>query len=219
MNLKSFKPAYLANHIKIILDRFRGLDFLSRLKPEDVGLDPNYAYACQPSGNKYLFNVLKDLNISSQDSIIDIGCGKGSAMRTMMKFPFAKIDGIELSDLISSIAKNNFNRLKDKRIAIFTEDASLFTEYESYNFIYFFNPFPSVVMAKVIDALILSIQKSERELIIIYTNPTCHDVIVKQGILQKIGTYPDKWKLGLFIYSNRNYSNSRLSSTKFMNLS
>lgn len=119
MNLKSFLPGNLALRSRILLDKFRGLDFLTVILPEDVGLDPKQAYHSSPSGNKYLVNVLNDINISSQDSIIDIGCGKGSAMRMMLKFPFARVHGIELSEHIAAIAVNNFKRLNRSRGRVF----------------------------------------------------------------------------------------------------
>jgi cyclopropane fatty-acyl-phospholipid synthase-like methyltransferase len=50
---------------------------------------------------------LNDLNITANDSIIDIGCGKGSAMLSMLGFPFARVDGVELSQQIGSIAIRN----------------------------------------------------------------------------------------------------------------
>ena len=116
---------------------------------------------------------------------------------------------------IATIAKRNFKRLNSNRIRIFINDATSFQEYDTYNFIYFYNPFPDIVMKQVINALIQSILKSERELIIIYNNPTCHLEIVRQGIFIKIGSYPDQWGNGISIYSNKGFKSSRLPANKF----
>jgi len=216
MNLKLFTIDTLVRLSRKLLDRFHGLDFLTVVQPEDVGLDPKRAYGYSPSGNKYLVDLLNDFNISSQDSIIDIGCGKGSAMRTMLKFPFARIDGIELSEHIAAIAVRNFKKLNANRIRVFVCDASLFRDYDAYNIVYLNNPFPSSVMSDVIDALIHSIHRSERELVIVYNYATCHDVVVSQGVFAKKGVYPDEWGKGISIYSNRDGGNSRLSANKGM---
>lgn len=212
MNIESFTPRGLASKIRVLLERFRGLDFSTVTSPEDVGLDPMYAYKSSPSGNKYLVNVLNDFNITPQDSIIDIGCGRGSAMRTMLKFPFARVDGIELSEHIAAIAVRNFKRLNANRIRVFVCDASLFQNYDAYSIVYFYNPFPSSTISDVVDALIRSINRSERELVIIYSNAICHDLVVNRGYFQKIGVYPDEWGNGISIYSNRDGGNSRLSA-------
>jgi precorrin-6B methylase 2 len=158
--------------------------------------------------------VLNDFNISSQDSIIDIGCGKGSAMRTMLEFPFARVDGIELSEQIAAITERNFKRLNVDRSRVFICDASLFKNYDAYNIVYFYNPFSSRVMSVVIDALIQSIHRSERELVIIYKHATCHNEVVSQGVFAKIAVYPDELSTGISIYSNRGGGSSRLSAYK-----
>lgn len=214
MNRKSFTLANLANKCNVLMDRFRGLDFLSVIEPEEVGLDSKFVVHSSPSGDKYLKNLLTDLKIGSQDAIIDIGCGKGSAMRTMLEFPFAKVDGIELSDHIAAIARQNFKRLNAGRTTIFTGDATKFEGYDAYNLIYLYNPFPAIIMADVMKALFQSVQRSDRELVIIYNNATCNDLVVAGGIFEKMYAYPDKWDNLITIYSNRKYANSRLSLNK-----
>ena len=66
----------------------------------------------------------------------------------------------------------------------------------------FYNPFPSRIMLNVVAALNKSIQKIDRELVIIYNNATCNDVVIGQGLFEKIGGYPYQWGNGIFIYSN-----------------
>lgn len=206
MNLRSLT----LHNLRILIDKYRGLDFLTATESEDVGLDPNCAYRSCPSGNKYLVNVLRELNISEMDSIIDIGCGKGSAMRTMLKFPFARVHGVELSEHIATIAINNFNKLNETRCKVFINDASEFKDYDAYNIVYFYNPFPENIMKHVINNIMQSILRSERELIIIYNNPECNDVITCRGAFCMIGDYPDEWGNGIFIYSNIDDNRSRL---------
>lgn len=211
MNIKSFTFTNIVYHSEILLDSFRGLDFLKAVQPESVGLDSKSAYRSTPSGDKYLKRLLSDFYISQQDSIIDVGCGKGSAVRTMLQFPFKRADGIELSSQIANIAQENFNVLNVlNRCHIFIGDASLFGNYDDYNFVYLYNPFPRTVMVSVIEALIQSLVRIDRELIIIYNNPTCHDVVIANDVFQMIGEYPDSWGHGISIYSNRNHKSSRL---------
>lgn len=214
MKNKSLTFDNLRKKSQIAWDQLNGLDFLTIIKPEEIGLDSSI-HRSSPSGDKFLKKLLHDFNISSQDSIIDIGCGKGSAIRTMLKFPFKQVDGVELSEYIANIAIANFKKLK-ARSRIYITDAAEFKIYDEYNFIYFYNPFPGSIMLKVIEALVQSLEKKDRELVIIYNNATCHNEIVDSGIFAKIGAYPDKWGNAFSIYSNRSYSNSRLCLNKKM---
>ena len=85
---------------------------------------------------------------------------------------------------------------------IFQVDASDFKDYDIYNFVYLFNPFPDIVMAKVMVAVIDSLVRRDRENVIIYNNPVCHADIVRSGVFSKIRDYPDKWGNGISIYTN-----------------
>jgi 16S rRNA A1518/A1519 N6-dimethyltransferase RsmA/KsgA/DIM1 with predicted DNA glycosylase/AP lyase activity len=187
MKLESITFGNIVRKIEMLLNYIHGLDFLRVVLSEDVGLDPTLSYRSSPSGDKYLKKLLFDLNISSKDSIMDIGCGKGSAMRVMLKFPFSHVDGIELSEDIAKIAKRNFEKLREYRSTIYIGDASEFTNFDLYNIVYFYNPFPSSVMVKVINELKESIHRNDRELVIIYNNATCNDIVVGQNFFVKMG--------------------------------
>ena len=215
MQFKSlFMPSKWVEKAKVLSDRFHGLDFTTVCEPEELGLDSRFAYRSAPSGDKFLVNMLSDFNITTKDSIIDIGCGKGSAMRKILQFPFAQVDGIELSDRLAAIAIQNFKTLNVTRTKIFNCDASLFNDYDAYNFVYLYNPFPSSVMSYVVDSLINSVQRSDRELVIIYNNPTCHEMVVDQNVFAKAGVYPDNWGNSIAIDSNYSGGNSRLSANQ-----
>jgi protein-L-isoaspartate O-methyltransferase len=137
MKLESITFGNIVRKIEILWDYFHGLDFLRVVLSEEVGLDPQLSYRSSPSGDKYLKKLLCYLNISSKDCIMDIGCGKGSAMRVMLKFSFSHVDGIELSEDIAKIAKRNFEKLREYRCNIYIGDASEFRNFDLYNIVYF----------------------------------------------------------------------------------
>ncbi|KRQ97133.1 class I SAM-dependent methyltransferase [Bradyrhizobium valentinum] len=94
--LSKFTPErILRKSSLLIMENFQGVDISRIVYPEEVGLDSRYVGESTPSWNKYVVRLLKDLHINNQDAILDIGCGKGSAMLAMLKFPFARVDGIE----------------------------------------------------------------------------------------------------------------------------
>ena len=215
MNFKSHIYWKLVYPLVNLSDKLKGLDFLSVVNTEESGLDPNLSYNSSPSSSRFLKEVFSDFNFSPNSSIIDIGCGKGSAMRTMLKYPFVKIDGIEFSSHVANIAIRNFKRLRANRSQVFMGDATKFDGYDAYNFVYFFNPFSAVVMAEVMERLVQSVQRSDRELVIMYLNPTCDEVIMNTQLFKKVGIYcrNGNW---LTVYSNRDYNHSTLSANARM---
>jgi hypothetical protein len=190
----------IARKLNIVYDNFRGLDFLSVIQPRDLGLDEKDIFRGSPSGNIFLSNILLDLGISELDNILDIGCSKGDAIRCMTSFPFGKVDGLEISQKLAEIAQKNFLKLKKTNVEIFNIDARQFKKFNEYNFFYLYNPFSEAVMIDVIYNL--SKQLGNKEVIIIYNNPTCHSLVEKAGFI-KYKQYPDQWGNGIYIYSNK----------------
>src|SRR5260370_40018593 len=72
----------------------------------------------QSSRRPVLALVLQTLPISHQDSILDIGCGRGGAIITMAQYPFARIDGVEISPDLAAVAERNLARLGISRSSI-----------------------------------------------------------------------------------------------------
>ena len=192
--------------LEISYDRIYGLDFLSVISINELTLDKELVSKGSPSGNKFLYNLLKDLNIKDYNSILDIGCAKGSALKYFTKFSFNKVHGLELSNTLAEICRNNFSILKKNNVKVYTQNATEFRRFNDYDFFYLYNPFPEKIMIKVINQL--KQQVSNKEITIIYNNPVCHDIFVENEFyfLKK---YPDMWGNGISIYSNKKDS-SRL---------
>jgi hypothetical protein len=208
--MAKYRIKALALRIAIFWDKLRGLDFLPVVQAQQVGLDPKIVFHSSPSGNRYLRAVLSKLHITSKDSIVDIGCGKGSAMRTMLKFPFFRVDGIELSESIFSTALVNFQRLGVSNSKVFHVDATAFAYYGDYNFVYMYNPFPAEIMSRVMELLTASIKSTDREIILIYNNPTCDITVMGGGCFAKLVTHPGAHDNIIAVYSSIGRKSLRL---------
>ena len=206
-----FTPERILRKSSLLIQEIvQGVDISRIVYPEEVGLDSRYVGESTPSWNKYLVRLLKDLHISDQDTILDIGCGKGSAMLAMLKFPFARVDGIELSKEISEIAIRNLTKLKKQRWQIFNGDAITYKDYNAHTMLYLYNPFPEEIMRHVVANIHSSIAGREQEMLVIYNNPICHQLFVSDGVFCKHREYPDQWGNGIFVYSNKILQQSRL---------
>lgn len=207
------KRISLRNFIRfliIISDRMRGLNFsYIMITPEDLGYDPEVVYRAEPSGGSELYDLLSQLNINESDSIIDIGCGQGSAMRTMHLFPFEKIHGIEMVEEIADIAIKNFKIVKSRRASIFTESAATFESFAQYSVLYFFNPFPEKTFEDVMIKIDKSLKDTTQEYIIIYLNPESHETIINNSNFRLLKETFVRFHI-TNIYTNRPLEESRL---------
>jgi SAM-dependent methyltransferase len=179
------------------------LDF-AMVSLEELHLSPELSVLHGSSGGPDLERVFRALEIKPTDKIIDIGCGKGAAIITLAKFPFAKIAGVEISPALIRVAEANFARAALGRrrhdIKLHCCDAASFREYDEYNFVYFFNPFKTPVMKAVVENLGASLKRCPRRCTIVYKFPTCHDVLVSGGF-EKIREF-DHGPLPIAVYVN-----------------
>lgn len=141
---------------------------------------------------------MADLPLSPSDAILDIGCAKGSAMACMSEFPFARVEGIEISTELARICARNFQRLKRANVKVHNIDATKFMHFDEYQYFYFYNPFPVHVLKIVLTSITQQISP-EAEVIIIYNNPPCELTIKEFGFI-KYRTYPDEWGNGIHCY-------------------
>ncbi len=162
-------------------DRLRGLDFLEVVGADQHGFDPDLVHHSAPSGGGDLVRIFKDLDVAPSARLLDIGCGRGSAIRAILKLPFQQVDGLELIPELAAIAKNNFRLLKAHRTSIHLADATTFNGYGEYSHFYMYNPFPAAVMAQCIAKILTARDATEAPTTLIYVNPLCDSTIMATG--------------------------------------
>lgn len=182
-----------------IREGLRGIVYRQRLRARgiDVGfvalerlhLDPSRAHDHSNSGGPDLERVLRNLGVTADDSIIDLGCGKGGALMTIAAFPFGRIAGLELSEEMFAVARENLQQAGAGRVELIAGDASEFHDYDGFSHIYMYNPFPEAVMRRVVGHLRASLERSPRKPTVIYKNPQCHDAIIGDGTFELLKTY------------------------------
>jgi len=203
--IREFRRAKYLFFIKI-----HGLD-LHSASLEELGLSATHSSYYSNSGSPDLEKVLDRQDITADDYILDIGCGKGGALLTMAQYPFKKIDGLDISERLLEIAESNIRRTKLTNCALFHADAVFFSDYKNYNYFYMSHPFPCSVMQAVIANIIKSIDEFPRPVKIIYNSPACHNIIIDSGrfnqteeyVYSDIDTY-DSYKVYMNISEARN---------------
>lgn len=101
-----------------------------------------------------LYNVFDSLNITENDSILDIGSGKGFALFIFTLFKFKKIGGVEINKIDYDICRENIDKLGlTDKISIINSDILEFNNFSDYNYFYFFNPFNEEIFSKIIETI------------------------------------------------------------------
>jgi SAM-dependent methyltransferase len=150
---------------------YKGADFASWKTQEELGFEEKLGNKYQPSSG-IIKRAFKHLNITANDSVIDIGCGKGAAMYMMSRFPFKKVDGYDLSQEMVDIANDNFRKLgTTDRCHAFCANASEFKDYSAYNYFYAFNPVPEEVFKELLENIVDDIKNHPRAATFVYLNP------------------------------------------------
>ena len=181
-------------HYKIIrvTETLRGIDTVKYVDLDELGLADETGCRYEYTKRKYLRKVLHDLELKGNDGIIDIGCGKGSALIEFSRYPFFKVAGVEYSPKLINICRNNLERLKINNVDLYCGNAIDFDNYLPYNYFYFFNPFREAVFQRVLKNIIESLDKTKREGFIIYKNPTCDSIIINSRRFARVREYVNK---------------------------
>lgn len=132
-----------------------------------------------------LMDVLDNFCFTQNDSVFDFGCGKGGALLLFQKAGVRKIGGVEYDRNLYTIAKSNFQKLFLRDTILYNEDASLLTkELDEYNYFFMYNPFQGYTFKKVIMNMEESYHRRKRNMILIYSGPYCHDIVVENHIFK-----------------------------------
>jgi SAM-dependent methyltransferase len=158
------------------------------LKIRGIDVEPAWGYS--DSGGPYLEPILRTLDITPADSVVDLGSGKGGALLTMVRYPFARVDGVEISPELAEISRINLARAAITKSEVYCCDAAEFPDLDSYTFIYMFNPFPPSVLERVMENLNASIVRRPRPLTVIYMNPEDHDIVMRAASWT-VHSFPD----------------------------
>jgi SAM-dependent methyltransferase len=135
-------------------------------------------------GNRYegsnptlFFELMAGLPDSARDgAFVDFGSGKGRALMLASQFGFKNLIGIEYSEELCEISKQNLANWRTKKrmdyeFEIVCSDAGEFTIPDKATVLYFFNPFQEAVFQRVSEKIQESISRNRREIFIVYLNP------------------------------------------------
>lgn len=183
--------------------RLKGLDLRGESE-EEIQIDRFRGNGHADSGGPDLVRVLKTLNISFSDRILDLGSGKGGALLAMSQFSFAEIVGVELSQRMIDVAQQNIIKVGVTNVRMIHADASIFDDYDRFNYVYMFNPFPARIVGDVMHHLETSLVRRPRKITLIYKYPGCPDELINSSLFSKETQFQFRGSHPFSIYSTTN---------------
>jgi 16S rRNA G966 N2-methylase RsmD len=190
INLRDLIKSAIGNFEKVY-DRIIGIDITKTESLEDLGISANKGYLYEATRKRHISPFLKKNSklFNYNEKIIDLGCGKGSALIALKEAGFKNVSGIEISEKLCSIAKLNLQKIKLYDVNIINSDVLDFNQYEDFDIFYMFNPFPGEIIRNVMVKIELSLKNKPREVKIIYMNPKHHTEIENSKIFKKLGEF------------------------------
>jgi SAM-dependent methyltransferase len=118
----------------------------------------------------------------SRFTFIDLGSGKGRALLLAARLGFARIVGIEYSRDLHLVAQRNLDAARAHwpnvdRIELRCEDAADFDPPPEPVICFLFNPFGGSVMRRVISRWVGALSRHDKDLWIVYANPTQRPIL------------------------------------------
>ncbi len=132
----------------------------------------------EPTPYSALEILLNEYELKSSDHVVDFGCGKGRLNFFTNYFFHSTVVGIEMNEVFYQAAVENrksYLKKYNKRIDNIHFCCCLAEEYQITpldNRFYFFNPFSIQIFRNVINNILLSVEKNEREIELILYYPS-----------------------------------------------
>jgi SAM-dependent methyltransferase len=166
-----------------LIDRRYGIDTSGQVFLDEHSAERRRFYKPTPWGP--LGRILPADHVGPEDVFIDFGCGKGRIVFLAARYPFKRVIGVEFSEELSKIARENVERarkyLRSGDVEIVTCDALDYEIPDDVTVAFFANPFTGETFETVIRRLLGSVDRRPRPLRIVYHTPEMEDFLRSTG--------------------------------------
>ena len=172
-----------------VFERPRGLDFTMRdksLLKSTGGELSGYAKINEKHFCRVIDKMAELSEGLEKERLLDIGCGKGAALKEALRYPFEKVAGIEIQENLVRTAQKNFRLLHiEDKVECICGDALTFGEYGKYTVFFLANPFGREILKQVMDRIIAQNKGQNKNIFLIYHSPVHKQVIEETGLFEK----------------------------------
>jgi SAM-dependent methyltransferase len=155
--------------------------------------DEGYAYGLyRPTAWLTLHELFRRLDVSERDVFLDVGSGMGRVLLVAARQPFKRVIGVEQNVEMTEIARRNVERsrrrLRCHDVELVAADVLDWEIPDDLSVVYLYCPFPEHVLERFMERLLASLDRSPRELRLIYNFSTTgnRDTILRTGRAQPV---------------------------------
>jgi SAM-dependent methyltransferase len=134
-----------ARVIRAIFERGDLRDTSSEVRLAEVGLDHPERILYSPSSWLFIPRVMRSLEVGRDDVFVDFGSGKGRVVLQAARYPFGRVVGVEISEELNRIARENVergrHRLACQDVELVTADVLEYEIPDDMTYAYFYYPF------------------------------------------------------------------------------
>jgi len=120
-----------------------------------------------------------------ENSLIDVGSGKGRIMVVAAHYGFKNIIGVDFAKELCVSAEKNINKIKPQfpgtTFNIYCKDILNYTINAGDKVFFLFNPFNKEIMEKFLEKIDQSVNEHPRTIYFIYANPQQEEVLLQKG--------------------------------------
>jgi SAM-dependent methyltransferase len=144
-------------------------------------------------------------------SFVDVGCGKGKMLLSALRYPFARVVGVEFSRYLCQVAERNLTaarlvRRQCANVQVHCVDAVEYPIPEGPVIFFFGNPFTYEVMERVLDNIVSSHLASRRPMYLIFYGASSYlpriaeFLRLKSGACQRASGMIGKRKRTIYVF-------------------
>jgi len=158
----------------------------------------------QTSAHYTIRKAIKLIQSKCDDTVIELGCGKGRAVCHFARLRLKKVIGIEISTELSEIAKKNARQLRGRRAPIEIRNMDVLSaDFSEGSIFYMFNPFGEKTLRAVLSKIELSHKEIRKQATIVYINPLFSNIFNDFPWLEKTQDVRIYGSLRTMIYTTK----------------
>jgi SAM-dependent methyltransferase len=154
---------------------------------------------------RQLPRVLPPDSVTNQDVFIDLGSGMGRAvLEAAARYPFARVIGVELSEELHDIARQNLvttsRRLRCTNVELIRADLREYRLPDDVTVIFVNNSIRGSIFERMLGEISASIKRNPRRIRFVYTNPLEEAAMLATGEWRKTRTVASRrsnWPYGV----------------------
>ena len=185
----------------LVAEKIKGVDY-AMIYQEDNGKEHCGNYTMVPV--KVMKRIIADCGDVKRLGFIDVGCGKGFAIKKAHEAGFNVVGGVEYNPHLYGICIKNMERERIDTKYIKNEMAQYYQNYDKFDVFFFNNPFDAVILCDVLK--VISKANSSKKIRCYFLNPDMKDeeAFSKEGfILDKRIEDSDEKYFDMDVYVNR----------------